>query len=705
MASVVGLPELAELGKVTGIAGVAIGALLLLVRSVLDKVARERLGPEGLGRLLRLIIVLAFSLALVGGLTWAGVTIINRWIDNDSGDPLVQDDCNIAVQTGRVSEATITVGDVTCKGRPEAALRIRYYWLDANSYSLLAAGRPGASMRPLFGENPTLIANEVHANAQDLIQRFGYIMRNTGGVFHSAGLVGPPPLTGADSGNVTTFEVNPQAITGVRAYGPELPFFVPDADAFRTVFRSTQWPADYQMFYVNISPDIDAQLGDDELLPRTVLWRPFTRAEARSYDQRVGRVAAEFGDPPTQNAQKVVIYFPQKLWPLDLGDGSEAEPDENDSGDEPVEEPIDSSEVFRTELAEIKRMASTGTLAAMRYVARRNWPKDFVIAYGEAETVPHTEELEWTIIAYPREMSVLVAVLEVIGEAGATLPLKEVHLRRQAEPTLRETEYGLTGETRRIRPPTSPTTVGERLVIPLRIEFKEFQDVEVGHLRLGAPDKAAGRDYYQRVVSKLPAGQVLRWGAVQKDVSAFRPPVYPALTPSYTYGVSYVPIQAVVDDQKAPLRQLDPAEVYLFSGFEGGSCPIVYSRSENGRYSRLRPILVEANGRMNAGTDRLVLPEGTSRIALREEEPETSHISSIKVYAERRGRRDLVAKTGPFVLGYGQELEIRLPPSSPGDRLVMEVQGYYERYRWHDRIGVTAGSGRLAKSGGVRLGR
>jgi len=62
---------LADLGRVAGIGGIAIGALLVIFRDVVRKNVFSNLPPETSFSLLRLIVVLTWTVAVLGLLIWA----------------------------------------------------------------------------------------------------------------------------------------------------------------------------------------------------------------------------------------------------------------------------------------------------------------------------------------------------------------------------------------------------------------------------------------------------------------------------------------------------------------------------------------------------------------------------------------------------------------------------------------------------------
>jgi hypothetical protein len=67
---------LVELGKVAGLAGIAIGAAVLVFRDVIRKRIFPRLPPEHAYRLLRIIVIATWSIAILGIVVWQMPVIV-----------------------------------------------------------------------------------------------------------------------------------------------------------------------------------------------------------------------------------------------------------------------------------------------------------------------------------------------------------------------------------------------------------------------------------------------------------------------------------------------------------------------------------------------------------------------------------------------------------------------------------------------------
>lgn len=99
------LSSLAELGKVAGVAGVAIGMIVVLVRPVIERTSSLPRGERG--PMLRLVAIGAFAIGALGIIAWlvAGMQI---------GTNVKSGDCSIA------ASGTANGNSVNCGPAPAA---------------------------------------------------------------------------------------------------------------------------------------------------------------------------------------------------------------------------------------------------------------------------------------------------------------------------------------------------------------------------------------------------------------------------------------------------------------------------------------------------------------------------------------------------------------------------------------------------------
>jgi len=98
------LEALSELGKVAGIAGIAVGALVLIFSSVIQKKIFPNLDKDQAYKIIRMIVSFAWILALVGVGAWVYLdvvksereveaTLVSKYVVgqvlNDAGEPVI----------------------------------------------------------------------------------------------------------------------------------------------------------------------------------------------------------------------------------------------------------------------------------------------------------------------------------------------------------------------------------------------------------------------------------------------------------------------------------------------------------------------------------------------------------------------------------------------------------------------------------------
>jgi hypothetical protein len=107
---------LRTVGQIAGIGGLALGVLLLVFRDIVRKKIFPKLPPAEAYRLLRLITVAVWSVAIVGIVAWVYIARASASI------PDVQANCGGVAIGGNVTGATITGGTTTsadCSTKPK----------------------------------------------------------------------------------------------------------------------------------------------------------------------------------------------------------------------------------------------------------------------------------------------------------------------------------------------------------------------------------------------------------------------------------------------------------------------------------------------------------------------------------------------------------------------------------------------------------
>jgi hypothetical protein len=194
---------------------------------------------------------------------------------------------------------------------------------------------------------------------------------------------------------------------------------------------------------------------------------------------------------------------------------------------------------------------------------------------------------------------------------------------------------------------------GERIIVPLEMLFKpnrptRFSDSE--------EDPAATRARRRAAANKLLGDRELETVAImyegkagnaetpqmkvplvvmpkQKFVDAWlREPIPPSEKEEFVYGPSIALDSVEVNGLRSEIDPFDPINIAYYSGYEGGSCPFVYTRrAPDGTWLKQGTILTGCSAKAREGTRKLRLGtfDGTLRIA--EEEDESSYIDELLV--------------------------------------------------------------------------
>jgi hypothetical protein len=436
----------------------------------------------------------------------------------------------------------------------------------------------------------------------------------------------------------------------------------------RIIYHTLGWPNNYHLYYRNDgfhdqnppgnSSTDQLKYTEEAPLSSTVLWRPFL------YDELDGlpKLYAELANASTRVVTDHAAGEPEAKLPAEL---------------------INATAPFYTgvDVATLRESAMPPQVAFLRHIGQAGWPQDFMKVFGFPEA--HGDDLiGWTFLAPVPRPYVFVAIVEEVGSPGNPLVINGMKVASDARPGLRATEFGARGLPITDLPwVASPVQPGERIVVPLRLElvpsFKVGRDDAPDDL---SPAPKASLEYNKRL-STLGLAEKIEWNNISKTVRSMSTDRFPERPHSYTLGPAFIPVSVNIAGQDIPLSQFNPAVMLLIGTFEGGSCPILYAKvASTGRDTRLRPALMSAPSARKTMTDWVTL-EGASEIALREEEPELTHLKEFIVRGEN-GRT--IREYKNILLRPGEEIRVKLPSNRDGQRVRMSLTGYYER------LGVTS---------------
>ncbi|HWA93709.1 MAG TPA: hypothetical protein VG844_03840 [Terracidiphilus sp.] len=244
---------------------------------------------------------------------------------------------------------------------------------------------------------------------------------------------------------------------------------------------------------------------------------------------------------------------------------------------------------------------------------------------------------------------------------------------------------------------------GEKIAIPLEIVLRFDKDKNWSLYHLEKDSETERLSQLRDKIGQTPAVNLKYYANRSEYVASVptdallrminEPTTNMGLNKEYIFGPSNRIEGLVVDDAEYPVRQFDPHMVVIRDGNGTGSCPFVYTYSSLSKeWSSEGRILYGARGRNREMVDSLKLEEFDGRIVLREEEPETTFISSVYISVRNPSGNERIyypsnwssfKSTNSYIqLKQGNAIELRFPPL-PSDiagkpRLV--ARGFYEPY-------------------------
>lgn len=319
------------------------------------------------------------------------------------------------------------------------------------------------------------------------------------------------------------------------------------------------------------------------------------------------------------------------------------------------------------------------------------------------------------VIAEPPPLQIRVVVLENINDAA--IELGQFHFRMLdpgrgilAVRTRPENEALLASMNADSAVWYKPRVLkpGEKVIVPLELLFKPSRSNRSND---SGEERQTTRARRRACANKLLADQELQTVALMyegKDSSSqnmiplvvlpkqkfvdglLREPVPAPEKEEFVYGPSIALDSVDVNGFRSEIEPFDPINVAYFSGYEGGSCPFVYSRARDGNWVKRGTILTGLSSKGREGTRTLNIPEfdGTLRIA--EEEDEASYIDELFVRGTlANGERvtlrpddDRIAHKDHhyLVLKKGESIEIQFPQRDwmPATHVDVVASGFFE---------------------------
>jgi hypothetical protein len=597
---------------------------------------------------------------------------------------IVIGDCNVVFTDVRVTGGSVTTGQIEgCPQAPEKTLRIGYFWLDSTSLSFLLSGQNYGAIRDLVGPRPIVVQNDVFKEAKYLVDKFGTQIDSSSFYADTFSVsVGTRTL----SDNTLTFEdLGQNLLSHLKIYDGNDPIYFPDLPATATVNETLEWPENYHIYikkdeseeeteYQLPSYSGDSPIDADELYSKLVLWRNVKRSELENYQDLLLQTRDEI-----KRAGNGLPWIPSEIQGYIVPSDADVERISNArDSDVPVEYDQRYAEL---QIEKIPNLASNKALRAMLYVSREGWPEDFLQSLGFFEG--HGNVGSWGALAPPREMFVLVALIENMGGAGATYQLKGFNLQHSSETQLRTTPGTMTQTF-------LPFTLGaigkdDKVVLPLKIEFRS--NARVG--RQDAPEDLSASPSSVAKISQalapLSADTILKIsdGTVQKKASAFSNlTAVPEITNSYIYGPVATLESLVIDDALLPVRQYAANGLFMVAGYEGGSCPTLYvKRYGETELVKIGKVLHTANGAAQSTTEEIHLGKNIEAVYILESEPERTIVKHLEILTINETNTSSVTNPTitPITIEWGEQALINVQPIENTEYL-LRIEGYYERY-------------------------
>lgn len=589
---------------------------------------------------------------------------------------VVVGNCNVVINSKNLSDGKISVGDIGCPQDPQKVLRISYHWLDSASFSFLLAGMFEGQLRELLGDRPFVLPNDALRLASDLVANYGVNIDDSSFPrgFYQTCVNGPCKY---DSDKVQRSEnIAPQLRRRLRVYEANARIFLPDADAATTVYSTLRWPSNYKLYYTGFN---DA----DGPFPGLVWWRSIAREELQNYRQ----LALSFRDRALGSPG--IAHFPIEVVGR-LGAPTRQDYERIGKLDPTVRE----KETHLAQIRVVPNLARSPSLAAMLDYTKGGWPEDFLLALGFMDWEHGgMDAASWSVFVPPRVPYLQIAVIENIGNSASVFELVGFSVARSQRADLRHPKDNGPEVSEQIPFPPKSLGRGDRVVIPLAIELRNTFEVapwSSGGVSL-APSVSKTGLARQWLSRKAPTDTVRLTSSdwprleIRKQVSAFAPIELPRITPAYLYGPKYRLTHALVDGTAIPLRQFDSNRIYMVSGYESGTCPVLYvRRAADVDAVKVGPVIRQAVGPKGELSETIDIGTDVSSLYIAEEELERTLIRKLQVYLiDEEGRKEIVASTlEPVVLDFGQRLEVNIPAAKRKStaRYYVELIGYYEPY-------------------------
>ncbi|AEV36475.1 hypothetical protein PSE_1965 [Pseudovibrio sp. FO-BEG1] len=538
--------------------------------------------------------------------------------------------------------------------KPEDSFRVRYFWLDIDTYTIIKEGAGVEKIKKLVGSSPKIWSNSVAKEINSITKQFSVPYTRYHPKTHFEGGLAVRSLGGKQSeAGSHLFYAEPDD-DGDNAYLNNIPIFLgqepliwPDPDAYQTVFSSKQWPGGWNSYYSFKdygrirNHRVDKATADLAALSCVSMSKAISKQEFDAYWSTVSRLANIYLQESRYNRLIKENYRYNSVIAIEDFDSI--------------------NESFN----------------AISYFTSLSWPDDFLIKKLSLDLYPDTDEPCFSgasgliIMAVPRKVFVLVASIEAMGPS---LKIKGVEYIADSHAGLRNNLAYNEKRQEEINIPALKRN--ETLIIPLRIELR--YDLDTPFLEDPKFKKSLQKPLLvQEQVNGFPSDIIFEAENsafnVIKAPEAYRPPGRTPVTQTYYFKEALKLNQLQVAETYYPVRETPKHALFTEAGFDAGSCPFVYFTNAHGKKVLHGRILRNATDESKELTEKVNFPRGTRSFELVEKEPEISFIKTIKLVTKKENL--LVAQD--LILKPGQVLSFDIPEKFHSDEVVVEFTGYY----------------------------
>jgi hypothetical protein len=598
-------------------------------------------------------------------------------------------DCNVQLINSTASSI------VVCPGKkPDAknSISVAYYWLDSRMASFLISDHRDPALSNLLGDHPFILQTEVLQNFRDLVDKFGSrvadhsefnteyfdtIIENLNAPSSQQQKLGRTQFDRTQSG-----QLKRSALGGIKIYDGESPLLWPDYSASKEMLTTNGFPTGYSHYFRNLAyyplssvenlVNKPTLTNDDQnslhnfVSDSLVNWKALSDSDAKAYDFKLN----EFANQALHD--KLPLDFPVV--------GPSLDPNKTSS--------LDTNALRAVQLRNLGTLATGKSISAVKYLVRDGAPPGFLTAYGFQEQ-DHDSDPMWTIMLFPPRLFVRIVVIQNLAPPGTSYSVQSFAVNKSSSSSLRVADPKESSTQDRLPFPPGILDRGDRIVIPLALEFR--QSLTYGREdgpETVAPGTSQAQSLARKAIDRISTDYVRVFNpkviaGARKSKENFLATIVPPSGLEFNYGTSYEVTSAVIEGKEFPMRAPLARGVFTVAGFQGASCPVLYTRSrDDDEFIKVGPTLRSSPGVDKVSTEVVRLPADTAEVAIAEEEPELTSLSQFEVHAiDHKNRSTIVARLkSPTKLRNGDVISVILPKLPDVSYFELTLTGYFETY-------------------------